>query len=106
MQLGTEKMGKIINENDWIEDFRPKPAPRQGSGFDFGEGCTLVDGNGPGDGEYLASVGEKHVWTVVDDGEATAISPGFHHVNRLGYIVTENPWSDDIDEVELEGMDD
>ena len=95
-------MGRILTEDEWIENYGPKPAPRQGSGFDFGEGCTLVDGNGPGDAEHLENAGDRHVWTVVDDGEITAISPGRHHVNRLGYIVTEKPWDDDIDEVEMD----
>lgn len=40
-----------------------------------------------------------HVWTVVesgDDGDGNWYAmPGFHYVNRLGYIVTERRWIDD-----------
>lgn len=40
-----------------------------------------------------------HVWTVVesgDDGDGNWYAmPGFHCVNRLGYIVTDRPWVDD-----------
>ena len=95
-------MVRIIKEDDWIEGYHPKPAPRPGSGFDFGNGCTLVDGKGPGDATYLDAADDRTIWTVVDDGENTAITPGRHSVNRLGYIVTEKAWDDDIDEVEMD----
>ncbi len=40
----------------------------------------------------------EHVWTIVEsgddmDGNWYAI-PGLHYVNRLGYVVTEQPWVD------------
>jgi len=36
-----------------------------------------------------------YVWTVVDaEGDCTAVSNGFHWVNRLEYIITEVPWKD------------
>ncbi len=41
----------------------------------------------------------NHVWTVVesgedDDGSWYAI-PGFHIVNKLGYVITEKRWDDE-----------
>jgi hypothetical protein len=38
-----------------------------------------------------------HVWTVVtgDNGEDEYASPGYHIVNKVGYVVTEVPWPDD-----------
>lgn len=39
------------------------------------------------------------IWTMVDcDGEWW-LCPGYHFVNRLGYIVTEQPWDDDTSDV-------
>jgi hypothetical protein len=40
----------------------------------------------------------RHVWTIVesgsdDDGNWYAV-PGFHYVNRLGYVLTARAWSD------------
>jgi hypothetical protein len=37
------------------------------------------------------------VWTEIDDPEGTAtyLIPGFHFVNRLGYIVSNKPWTDE-----------
>lgn len=45
--------------------------------------------------------GERHVWTWVDTDEGTAIVAGFHYVNRIGYFITENPWSDHNEYVEV-----
>ena len=42
----------------------------------------------------------NHVWTVLeagdgDDGNWYA-SPGFHVVNRMGYVMTKKPWTDEL----------
>ena len=98
-------MGRIINEDDWVEEFKPLPAITPGSGYDYGNGCTLVDGHSEIDRDYLKGCDPKTVWTVVS-GDGDAILPGFHVINRLGNIVTEKPWTDDIDEIELEDLSD
>ena len=40
----------------------------------------------------------NHIWTIVDcENEESWIVPGYFLVNRIGYLVTENPWeSEDI----------
>jgi hypothetical protein len=53
-----------------------------------------------GDCEYEDDVKDLDyhvVWTEVDDpeGNGTFLSPGFHYVNRLHYIVSHKPWSDE-----------
>ena len=39
----------------------------------------------------------KHVWTGVtgDDNESEYAVPGYHVVNRVGYVVTVNPLRDE-----------
>ncbi len=42
----------------------------------------------------------NHVWTILesdddDDGNWYA-SPGFHVVNRMGYVMTKEPWTDEL----------
>ena len=38
----------------------------------------------------------NHVWTVVESGndenQSWYAMPGFHFVNRLGYVLTREPW--------------
>lgn len=41
----------------------------------------------------------KHVWTLVDaDGSLYAVS-GWHLVNRAGYILTEEAWTEETEAV-------
>ena len=39
----------------------------------------------------------EHVWTIVDSGDDADgnwyAEPGFHIVNKLGYVMTRKPWS-------------
>jgi hypothetical protein len=39
---------------------------------------------------------KKFVWTIVDgENEETWIIPGYHYVNRYGYLITEKPWENE-----------
>jgi len=55
--------------------------------------------------EHVLSIGNqtefKRVWTVIhSDGRSNAwyVVPGFHRVNRIGYIITKEEWVDINDE--------
>lgn len=37
----------------------------------------------------------KHIWTVVDADGELIIQSGHWFVNRMGYIVTEQPWEEE-----------
>lgn len=43
-----------------------------------------------------AKIPIERVWTVIEDdrGRDLYASPGFHTVNTLGYLVTQEPWTD------------
>jgi hypothetical protein len=48
----------------------------------------------------------KHLWTIVDaDGSLYAVS-GWHFVNRIGYILTEEAWTEETEAVWCEFSDD
>lgn len=42
----------------------------------------------------------NHVWTIVESGSDEDgnwyASPGLHYVNRIGYVMTEKPWTDEL----------
>jgi hypothetical protein len=38
---------------------------------------------------------QNRVWTIVDDGDNMSITTGYHLVNRLGYLITEQPAPED-----------
>lgn len=51
--------------------------------------------------EFLKTVDVRRVWTIRDEDGGSYITAGFGWVNRMGYLVTEKPWSDESDFVQL-----
>jgi hypothetical protein len=45
--------------------------------------------------EFVKQQPRTRVWTLVDCGETCEILAGWHYVNRLGYFVTAEPWTDE-----------
>lgn len=44
----------------------------------------------------MDKVNPKRVWTIIDDNSGwTGICAGYHLVNRIGYLVTEEEWQED-----------
>lgn len=53
--------------------------------------------------EWVRTQPNENVWTYIDgdNGELLLIA-GFHIVNRIGYFVTEVPWDNENEVVEVE----
>jgi hypothetical protein len=46
----------------------------------------------------ITDTDERHLWTLIDPMVPSGMQywvPGYHYVNRVGYIRTENPWNAD-----------
>ena len=57
--------------------------------------------------DYIKSLDERYVWTYQDDDEGfPCYTAGYHIVNRIGYIVTKQPWSDKNEFVALVSEED
>lgn len=61
-------------------------------------GVRLAADGGLFDFDAVRDMPADRVWTIVEsgddmDGNWYAI-PGLHYVNRLGYVITEQPWVD------------
>jgi hypothetical protein len=52
--------------------------------------------------DFVRSQHPNNIWTIVDiDYDGMAIIPGYHLVNREGYLITKEPWDDeDVEYVE------
>ena len=37
----------------------------------------------------------KKLWTIIDGDENSFVCAGFHFVNRLNYVITEEEWKDE-----------
>lgn len=91
-----------ITEDEWIETYKPLPAPSGDGGFDFGGGSTLLDWTKADHVALLDAADPACVWTVVDGDDGPAIVCGRHFVNRLGYIITEVPSTSEDLEIEMD----
>jgi hypothetical protein len=83
---------------------------------EFEEKYTLVknpfapDGSFDGclfeaDGEELQCARgypEEQIWTYIEADDKHYVIAGYHLVNRIGYLVTEEPWGDSSEEYVLE----
>ena len=77
----------VFHEDVFYEYFRPFRHPS--ANFDIWGGLGLETFGE--DLELIRAYDENFVWTVVDDagGPDQWIIPGYHHVNRICYLLTE-----------------
>lgn len=81
---------KLISEDEFYAIYKPVKNP--------------FEEDAPWDGSMLETYGQElahvqealknapgTVWTVLDCDGAIIASSGFHHINRMGYIITEVP---------------
>lgn len=54
------------------------------------DGCLF--GTSAEEWDAIKKQNPQHVWTVVECGNHWYIATGFHLVNRIGFLLTEQPW--------------
>lgn len=88
-------MHKIISDDDFYRLYKPVKNPFVR--FGAWDGCMLETfGLELEHVRETLAVDPNKVWTVLDcDGELI-LSSGYHHVNRMGYVLTEIPVEDGL----------
>ena len=68
-----------------IDDYKPVFREDNSMGFEtYGEDLAFIRTQNP-----------NHIWTLVDDDNGIPIIvAGYHFVNRIHYIITTKPWTD------------
>lgn len=83
---------------EWIEQYKPiQNIISDDASFD---GMMFET-----DGDELAYVKDHdnhNIWTICDEGDKMFICADYHLVNRIGYFITEKPWSDETINIDLE----
>ena len=46
---------------------------------------------------FVRNTDPKRVWTIVEGDESLWVIAGFHIVDRLGYLITQTPWTSDAE---------
>jgi len=89
------KKTKAPTTDDWRKKYTPVENPRGDLGWGFDDKCHLFDTFGS-DLDFVKKQKSDHVWTLVDGDDGTPmLVAGFHFVNRVGYVVTKEPWTDE-----------
>ena len=70
-----------------------------GPGVSF-EG-TMFETFGP-EIDYVRDQPTNHVWTLTEEDDSLFIQAGYHYVNRLGYFITANPFTDHDLQIDLD----
>lgn len=78
-----------MNYEEWIEKFKPlENAISEREEFDH----CLFETYGR-DQSYIARrENDNDIWTLVEAGDNLFIIEGYHHVNRLGYFITQKKY--------------
>lgn len=91
----TQNQSKIAEEQ-FLERYRPLPNKlNDNASFDFGDGGCLYETYGA-ELVHIKLQSKSFVWTIIEGEESFVIISGIYLVNRLGYLITAEPWQDDI----------
>lgn len=87
---------------EWFDIYRPIKNHLNGNASFDGH---MFETFGP-ELDFVRSCRESTIWTYVT-GDADVITDGYHHVNRMGYFITEVPHAlDESVEIDLDEDDD
>lgn len=82
-----------MNFTRWWDQFKPVGTPEFDCGPRMGDAPKMFETFGK-DLETVRTTAQQEpnrVWTLLDCGAQQIITPGMHHVNRIGYFITERP---------------
>lgn len=80
----------------WWDKYVPTGTPTEGSGGpNMDDEQRMFETYGKDLDTIYKAYEEKpeHVWTLVECEGKMYISAGYHWVNRMGYYLTEKPWT-------------
>ena len=86
-----------IDEDTWYEKYKPIPNHlNPNASWGDGVGTGIMFETYGEEEEFIRQYDERHIWTYMDTGDGgTCIGAGWSFVNRIGYFITENPWTDE-----------
>jgi hypothetical protein len=92
--------------DEWAEKYKPIKNP-----FRHDQEEVMFETYGE-ELDFVRNRGNEYIWTWSQGDQCDIISAGYHFVNRLGYYITEVPWTNEHDycllseEIECECYDD
>ena len=81
----------MITWDEWEATYKPTPNPASNEEEVFWQAFYENLKDIPKD------IPNERIWTMIDgDGIYTHLTSGVHVINRLGYMVSDVPWTDDV----------
>ena len=87
------KRRRTPTTDDWKKKYTPVENTYARNGWGWDDKCHMFETFGI-ELDFIKRQDPKTVWTLVDEDGKTYLIAGIHWVNRLGYVVSEEPWSD------------
>ena len=92
------KASEKLSYEDWFETYKPikneleADAPYDGCMFEtYGEQL-----------DFIRQRPESRIWTLVDCDGKLYVTSGYHFVNRMGYFITELPFTEEFMEIAVD----
>lgn len=82
-------MEEIQGWDTWAEKYKPIP-----NKFSKQPDELMYETYGE-EVEFVQKADNRYIWTYVDSDMCSLLLAGYHYVNRLGYYITEVPWTDE-----------
>lgn len=97
-----------MNIDEWQEQYRPIPNHLDSNAsWQDEDGVGVMFETYGEEVEFVKSQDPNLIWTYVDDSEGgTCVIAGWHFINRIGYFITEVPWTDEWMSIQVDdGVD-
>lgn len=89
-EINNSRASMIQTEDDFDRKYTPNQTLKSEC-FDDESGRFETFGN---DLKTVEGHNEKYVWTCIDGDEGMYFISGYHLVNRIYYLITNEPWPD------------
>ena len=80
---------QFISEDSFMDDYKPITHSQDGD-------MVIQSIQEAQDRLKALGLTDDHIWTITESEESLFASPGFHVVNRIGYVITERPAKSDV----------
>lgn len=84
---------KVNTIEEWDEFYKPE---KNWLDEEASWGGVLYETHGE-EVKYVISQPKNHVWTYVDGDNGTYLATGFKVCNRIGHLVTDIPWTEEME---------
>jgi len=88
---GAVMSDDFISEQSFMDDYRPINLS--------GDGDMIVQTYAEAElAVQDLALSNRHIWAIVESGDDGSLyaSPGYHLVNTIGFVVTENAWQSEV----------